>query len=119
MQRKKTIKKLDKDQDNILPNVYDSQTSVQQKASHFRIGRKVNAFEAHKVEFIPMVKEDRQESISNPSSIFKKLREKSSAQPVRQQGERTRETMKPNVPYLDDEEIVELCKRYPVKPGEA
>ena len=62
----------------MFPSVYDSQSDITRKASHFRSNRKVNALE-NKVEFIPMVKEDRQQNISNPSSIFKKFREKSAA----------------------------------------
>ena len=62
----------------MFPNVYDSQSDITRKASHFRSNRKVNAID-NKVEFIPMVKEDRQQNISNPSSIFKKFREKSAA----------------------------------------
>ena len=62
----------------MFPNVYDSQSDIARKASHFRSNRKVNALD-NKVEFIPMVKEDRQQNISNPSSIFKKFREKSAA----------------------------------------
>ena len=63
----------------MFPNVYDSQSDITKKASHFRSNRKVNAAYENKVEFIPMVKEDRQQNISNPSSIFKKFREKSAA----------------------------------------
>ena len=62
----------------MFPNVYDSQSDITRKASHFKSNRKVNALD-NKVEFIPMVKEDRQQKISNPSSIFKKFREKSAA----------------------------------------
>ena len=31
----------------------------------------------------------------------------------KQEGERQRETLKPNVPRLEDDDIIELCKRYP------
>ena len=63
----------------------------------------------------PMLDVKRQENISNPSSIFEKFRLKA---PRKEEGERQRIVLKPGIPRVDDEEIIELCKRYPVKLNE-
>lgn len=66
-----------------------------------------------------MTDNKRQEDISNPRMMFEKLRNKASKMaPVRNEGERKRESLKPVIPKVDDEDIIELCKRYPVKPNE-
>ena len=62
----------------------------------------------------PMVDPQRQECITNPSAIFEKQRMKSQQQgPIKHEGERQRETLKPTVPRIEDDDIIELCKRYP------
>lgn len=58
-----------------------------------------------------MLDKQRQRNISKPASIFRDLRAKS------QMRER-REVLKPLVPKVHDEDIVELCKKYKVKATE-
>ena len=65
-----------------------------------------------------MVNESRQEAISYPNTIFKKLREKSELKPVRPKGSRIKEQLKPSTASTKDEDVKALCKKYPVKPSE-
>ena len=65
---------------------------------------------------VNMVNEARQDAITYPSSIFKKMRSKAEKQPVREKGERMREKFKGRTATIKDEDITELCKTYPVKP---
>ena len=66
-----------------------------------------------------MVDDKRQENISMPSTIFAKFRAKAAAKPVRANDERQHEALKPAIPKIDDEDIMELCKRYPIKVNDA
>lgn len=59
----------------------------------------------------PILDKKLQAYISRPQTIFKDLREKQSNSQLRGR----REVLKPMVPRVDDEDIVELCKKYKVK----
>ena len=61
---------------------------------------------------------ERQANISMPSSIFSKFRAKAAKQPIRGDDERKHAALKPCIPKIDDEDIMELCKRYPIKVSE-
>ena len=62
-----------------------------------------------------MTDEARQDAISYPSTIFKKLRDKMSKQPIREKGQRVREKFKGPTASVKDEDIIQLCKQYKVK----
>ena len=61
--------------------------------------------------------QQRQEHISDPKSIFKKLREKAARDGATSQdpSHRHRQTLKAEVPKAHDEDIIELCHRYKSK----
>ena len=67
----------------------------------------------------PMIDPKRQEFISDPSTIFQKQRNKSQMMNKgRQEGERQRESLRPRVPLVGDDDIIELCKKYPKQANE-
>ena len=66
-----------------------------------------------------MIDEARQENIDNPTSIFKKMREKAERDGiVHEKGKRRKELFTMKTPTVDDEEITELCAKYKIKPGD-
>mmetsp|Transcript_31879 Transcript_31879/g.42204 ORF Transcript_31879/g.42204 Transcript_31879/m.42204 type:complete len:140 (+) Transcript_31879:1453-1872(+) len=66
-----------------------------------------------------MQDEERQENISNPGSIFKKMREKAHRDGVvRDKSIRHREQFKGRTSTMKDADVNKLCKKYTVKPSE-
>ena len=62
-----------------------------------------------------MFDDTRQDNIDDPSTIFQKFRDKASKSPIRTDDERQRENIKSHVPKITDDDIMELCQKYPKK----
>ena len=115
MDKKRTLQKLNEstrcDFDSLNRSFF---TSPQRGAQ-----RRLNSVTPNKGAIVHMYDETRQENISNPTSIFKKMREKSIRDGfVREKGARHREFFKGATPCVNDEDITELCKKYTIKPGD-
>ena len=54
----------------------------------------LNTVNTSQNSIVRMVDEGRQEAISDPTSIFRKLREKMASQPIREKGQRVKEKFK-------------------------
>jgi len=61
--------------------------------------------------------EARQTFINDPTSIFKKQRDRAALDPIREPAARLRETLKHRTPTMRDPDIKELCQRFKQKPS--